>query len=159
MVKRILAVFTLGCFFSPGIFAAMISFMVIETGLPEFALKNPHSERWETSLLDVFFDAGHIVSNAPILRLASNPQNGIETIARPDIDEAAETGADYFLIAQLDFTPGSVTPHTVYLLLFRLRPFGKIYERQVPGRVYASSRDESDNYRVIIRGLVPHLVE
>jgi hypothetical protein len=159
MVKRISLLLFLGVFFVPGIFAAMVSFLVIETGLPETAGRNQYSERWESSLMDVFFEAGHIVSNAPILRLTSKPTAGIEVIAEPDIEEAVEGGADYFIVAQLDFTSGSLPPGTVSLLLFRLTPFSKLFERNIQGRTYASVREESEILRNIIMGLVPHIGE
>ena len=158
MLKRILALLLLGVFFVPGIFAAMVSFMVIETGLPEGAGRNQHSERWENSLMDVFFDAGHIVSNSPIMRLNSNPSVDIEVIAERDIEEAAEVGFDYFIIAQLDYTSNSQAP-SVSLFLFRIRPFGKVFERSIQGRKYVSIREESENLRNIVMGLMPYIGE
>jgi|TergutMp193P3_1026864.scaffolds.fasta_scaffold26717_3 hypothetical protein len=157
MMKRISALLLLGVFFVPGIFAAMVSFVVIETGLPDGAGKNQYSERWESSLMDVFFEAGHIVSNAPILRLNSKPSVGIEVIAEKDIEEAAEGGSDYFIIALLDFTSVSQPPGTVSLLLFRIAPYAKLFERNIPGRSYSSVREESETLRNIVMGLVPHL--
>jgi len=158
MLKKISAFLLLGVFSVPGVFAAMISFIVIETGLPESAGRNQHSERWENTLLDVFFEAGHIVSNAPILRLVSRPSVDIETIARADFQEAAEGGADYFIIAQLDFSSSSQQPG-VSLLLFRLRPREKLLEKQLEGRSYVSVREESEILRNTVLGLIPHISE
>jgi len=157
MVKRIMALLLFGVFLVPGIFAAMVSFMIVETGLVQGAGKNQYSERWEDSLLDIFFEAGHIVSNAPILRLETRPSAGIEAIAESDIEEAGEGGADYFIIAHLDFTSASQSPGTVSLYLFRISPYGKIFERSIEGRSYASIREESEILRNIIMGLMPHI--
>jgi len=159
MVKRIPALLLLGVFFVPGIFAAMVSFLVVETGLPDGAGKNQYSERWESSLMDVFFESGHIVSNAPILRLGSKPSSGIEAIAGRDIEEAAGGGADYFIIAQLDFASTSQAPNSVSLFLFRIAPYAKLFERQIQVRTYSSAREESETLRNIIMGLIPHIDE
>jgi len=156
-MKRISFLLLLGVFSISGIFASMVSFLVIETGLPESAGKNQYSERWESSLMDVFFESGHIVSNAPILRLDSKSSAGIEEIAERDIEEAAEGGSDYFIIAQLDFNSSSQAPSLVSLLLFRITPYAKLFERQIQVRTYSSAREESENLRNIIMGLIPHI--
>jgi len=157
MVKKISALLLFGVLFVPGITAAWVSFIVIETGLPDTAGRNQHSERWESSLMDVFFDAGYIVSNAPILRLNAKPSVGIEVVAERDIEEAAEGGADYFIIAQLDFTSPSQPPGNVTLFLFRITPLGKVFERSIQGRTYSSAREESEILRNIVMGLIPHI--
>jgi hypothetical protein len=135
----------------------MVSVMVIETGLPETAGRNQYSERWENSLMDAFFEAGQIVSNAPIMRLVSKPSAGIEAIAEPEFEEAVEGGFDYFIIVHLDFTSGSQSPGTISLLLFRLTPHSKLLERNIQGRSFSSAREESDFFRTTIAGLMPYI--
>ena len=71
--KCLMTVVFLCVFFLFRVEAATVSFLVIETGLTDEAGSRQHSGLWESGLLDVFFESGHIVSNAPILRLLSKP--------------------------------------------------------------------------------------
>lgn len=163
MVKKITAVLFLSFFIKLGAEAAMISVLVIETGLPQEGNKNQHSERWESNILDVFFDAGHIVSNAPILRLDArldaNPQGEIQNIASADINEARDTGSDYFIVAHLDYTPASQSPGKILLVLYSTTPIKKIADKQFAGKTYKSLKDEDDDLKKIIRELVPYLTQ
>jgi len=156
MVKKVTAVL-LGVFFVLNVEAATVSFMVIETGLPQEDAKYERSAVWENALMDVFFDAGHIVSNAPMLRLETKPAGDLQRVTASDIDEAREGGSDYFIVAQLEYTRGSRTPNEVLLSLFSVTPYKKIHERRVALKSYRSEREELDDLKVIIRGLVSHL--
>jgi hypothetical protein len=93
--------------------AAMIQFYVIETGVPPNVERKRCSELWENALMDVFFDSGHIVTNAPIYRLDTKPAGGIAEAAKVRIDEATDGGSDYIFIAMLDYPPDSGTPSEV----------------------------------------------
>ena len=135
----------------------MVSFFVVETGVPLEGGRRTHSIQWENALLDVFFDAGYIVSNAATLRLDSKPSGEAQTVFETDIIEARNTGANYFIIAQLDYNSGSATPMEITLVLFSTNPNKKIYESQMAGKTYRTTREEVDELTKIARGLIPHI--
>ena len=158
MMKKCLAIMAfLSVFFVPGIKAANVSFLVVETGLSFEAGANQHSGLWEDGLLDVFFDAGHIVSNAPILRIEAKPAWGFPEEAEGDLNEAIEGGADFFILAFLDYTVGANAPQNIFLQLYRIDPYKKIFEQQYTGKTFKSNKEEYDNLKAIVKGLVPHL--
>jgi len=153
--KRAAAVLTI-FFLALNAQAAMVSIFVIETGLPQ-GQRNEHSERWENALFDVFFDAGAIVSNAPMLRLDFTPSGDeIEDIAEKDMNEAGATGSDYFILAQLNYS-GSGEPREISFIVYSVNPGRKIYEQKITGKTYRSVKEENDDLKKIVRGLVPHL--
>ena len=158
MAKKCLMIAAFLCvFFVLRIEAANISFLVIETGLSLEADTNQHSVLWESSLLDVFFDAGHIVFNAPVLRLETKPAGEFPQEAKDELDDAMEGGAEYFILAFLDYDANSQIPRNISLQLFRINPYKKIFEQQYTGKTYRSTREEYDDLKGIVRGLVPHL--
>ncbi|MDR2053205.1 MAG: hypothetical protein LBP80_07310 [Treponema sp.] len=116
--------------------AYTVSFIVVETGLPEEQGVCEYSILWESGLLDVFFDAGHIVSNAPVLRLSKVPAKQFPDEAVESLNEANTGGADYFVLALLDYrgsgAPDISTPKPkqVSLRLFKTSPFRFIGEEK-----------------------------
>ena len=158
MRKKCLAIAAfLSVIFAPVITAANVSFLVIETGLSSEAGANQHSVLWEDGLLDVFFETGHIVSNAPVLRIEAKPDGDFPEEARGDLDEAIEGGADFFILALLDYTAGTSMPQNIFLQLYRIDPYKKIFEQQYTGKTFKSNKEEYDNLKAIVKGLVPHL--
>jgi hypothetical protein len=157
MAKKFLAAAILSVFFVSGIEAANVSFLVVESGLSLEAKSNQHSELWESGLLDVFFEAGHIVSNAPILRLEGKPAGEFPQEARDEMDEAIMGGAEYFIVALLDYDAAVQIPQNISLQLFRLNPYKKIIEQQHTGKAFNTTREEYEDLKVAVRGLVPHL--
>ena len=145
-----------GVIFAININAATVSFLVIETGLPPETGINQHSVLWENGLLDVFFEAGHIVSNAPIKRLNSKPMEEFPREAMGDLNDAREGGAEFFILALLEYN-GVQAPDKISLRMFKLNPYKKIFEQQHNGKRSNSTREEYDGLTAIIRGLVPHL--
>jgi hypothetical protein len=103
--------------------SATVNFLVVETVPPgedspgEGAPPFESSALWEACLLDVFFEAGHVVSNSPILRLdglraADLPgKNGaggeFPREIRPELEGAALGGAEYFVLVLLTYQPGA----------------------------------------------------
>ena len=157
MPKRTLAAAVfLSVFFVFRIQAANVSFLVIETGLSFEAGANQHSELWESGLFDVFFEAGHIASNAPVLRIEANPKGEFPQEALDDLKEATDGGAEYFIIVLLDYD-ASQSPQAISLQLFRIDPYEKIFEQHYTGRAFSSTREEYDNLKVVIQGVVPYL--
>jgi hypothetical protein len=116
--------------------AYTVSFIVVETGLPEEQGVCEYSNFWETGLLDVFFDAGHIVSNAPVLRLNKPSAKQFPDEAVENLNEANAGGVDYVVLALLDYqgsgAPDASTPKPkqVSLRLFKTSPFRFIGEEK-----------------------------
>jgi len=138
--------------------ASMVSFFVIETGLPMEGATNQHSQRWESAFMDVFFDEGHIVSNSPIQRLFSKSSDDILREISLLIEEAKDGGVDYVLVTQLDFNADAV-PCGISFFIYRVTSQEKVFERRFTGKSYRSSRDEVDDLKTIARELVPYMSE
>jgi hypothetical protein len=128
---------------------ATVSFLVIETGLREETPIFESSKIWENALMDVFFDTGHIVSNAHILRLNSNDsREGLPSEAKDALGEALEGGADFFVLAMLDYqNPPKVLgeepqPRGISIRLFRTNPFKFVYAEDYSVQVKVTAKDE-----------------
>jgi hypothetical protein len=137
----------------------MVSFFIIETGLPLEGAKTQYSKLWENTFFDVFFDAGYIVCNSPMMRIESKPKMSLEKFVKNEVDEARDGGADYFLVAQLDYQGDSSTPREVSLVLFNVTPFRLIKEQKVMQRKYKSDKEEFDDLKSIVKGIVPKINE
>jgi len=159
MAKKIISVLFLGVFFVLNASAYMVSFFIIESGLPQEGSKNQHSQQWENAFFDVFFDAGYIVCNAPMLRVAAKPKMSIEKFVEDEVDEAREGGADYFIVAQIDYSDSDLTPKEVSLALFSITPYRLIKERKLTGKAYKSEKDEIEDLRNIVKSIVPKINE
>jgi len=159
MAKKIIFVLFLGVLFVFNASAYMVSFFIIESGLPLEGLKNQHSLQWENAFFDVFFDAGYIVCNAPMMRVAAKPKMSIEKFVEGEVDEARDGGADYFIVAQIDYSEGVITPNEISLVLFSITPYRIIKERKLTGKAYKSEKDEIDDLRNIVKGIVPKINE
>ncbi|MDR2371378.1 MAG: hypothetical protein LBD71_07850 [Treponema sp.] len=165
MVSKKIAVLFLSALVSVPVPAATVSFLIVETGLPPGADANEHSSLWESGLFDVFFDAGHIVSNAPILRLEGKFEKELPETARADIDEAAQGGMDYFIIAVLDYPlaeiseteTAAVRPDQVSLKLFTTSPCRLLFEQRCGKKQLTSMDDEFLWVKQEVRRLLPQL--
>jgi hypothetical protein len=143
---------------------ATVSFMVIETGIREEVPVADSSRLWEYALLDVFFDTGHIVSNTPILRIAERPQKNLPDEARGSLDEALEGGADFFIVAVLDYQDPSPTganqlrPRHISLRLFQTMPYRFLYSREYSSAdLRIAEKDEVSNAMNVARAMATHL--
>jgi hypothetical protein len=134
--------------------ATMVSFYLIETGLSENAEDNQLSFLWENAFMDVFFDAGFIVSNAPILRMPNKPVGDI--MSQVNMTAVRNAGIDYLLIAQLDFTVNG-SPCEITFYIYKVNPREKILERQIQGRESRPSREEFEYMKAIARGLIRYI--
>lgn len=159
--KRFWLVFPLWIFLGLPLPAATVSFVVIETGLREESGKAGYSALWENSLLDVFFEAGHIVSNAPALRLSRFPAEGFPPELLADFTEAADGGADFFVLARLDYrfsqSGAEPAPWNIVLRIYRTRPYGLVHEERLEGLDASAARDESARANQIVRRLIPYI--
>ena len=127
----------------------MVSFLVVETGIPHTANAGDYAFLWEGGLMGAFFDAGHIVSNSPVLRLENPPIASIQRGEIPrealiDFDEALEGGADFFVIAMIEFISleGRVIPRDVFVQIFNTSTRSLIFVEKFPAGSGASPRDE-----------------
>jgi hypothetical protein len=150
--------------------AATLSFLVVELGTERATPEDADSSRpgpavsggfessslWETSLFDVFFEAGHIVSNSPILwtnRISGadfpgkeSPHREFPQEVRVDIETAAAGLADYFILALLTYPAGAADR--------------KAKPEQVSLRIYAAAPargevPETRDYRFVYEGTSP----
>jgi hypothetical protein len=135
----------------------MVSLVLVETGLPLEGAKNQYSMRWENAFFDVFFDAGYILCNSPMLRFDIKPARSMEYMIQDEMEEARQGGADYFIIAQLDYVPGSMRPGEISLMMYTITPSKKIYEKKISGKAYRSENEEANDLKAIIRGLVSQI--
>ena len=145
-----------------GAHGATVSFMVIETGIREEIPTADSSRLWGYALLDVFLDTGHIVSNAPLLRLAEKPAKSLPDEAREPLAEAREGGAEFFVVAVLDYQHPSGTEHlqprTISLRLFQTAPYRFLYSREYTAHdLRLAEKDETGNARNLARLLAAHV--
>jgi hypothetical protein len=144
--------------------AYTVSFMVVETGLPEGQGASGYSSFWESGLLDVFFDAGHIVSNAPILRLGAFPAKQFPDEAAESLSGANAGGADYFVLALLDYrengapdTSPSPRPKQVFVRLFKTGPFRFVREEKFAGPLKTQTGDDFISAKQAAMKILPYL--
>jgi hypothetical protein len=141
------------------VFAYTVSFIVIETGPLQDGAVTGSADLWENGLMDVFFNAGHIVSNAHTLRMDHEIFNDFPDEIQGDFDEARQGGVDFFIMTLLDYrvsgeAPGTVTgPRQVSLKVFRVNPYQKVYEQGYSGPI----RDELTRAKNAARSILPHL--
>ena len=133
--------------------AASVSFLIIETGLSEGMPISRHSTLWENSLMDVFFESGHIVSNAPRLRLQVAPGEGLPIQAEMDFQDAVEGGMDYFIIAIISHP----APNNVSLRLFSTESEEVLFEHNYTDVTTRSVREELEAVLDEVRVLAAHV--
>ena len=154
MPKKILLSQLLLCLFAVvRLEAANVSILVIETGLPKENPAQNYSLMWENGLMDVLFEAGHIVSNAPILRLSGKVQNGFPDEAERDMGEARENGMRYFLVAVVNYP----LPYNVSLRLFSTSSPEMLYEVKYTYKAPKSEKEEYDNIKKAIREMTTRI--
>jgi len=156
MLKRIVIAVIIGISLNLSIGAATVSFHVIETGINEdFDEKQSQSIEWENAFMDVFFDAGYIISNAPIVRLEKMPSDILQVI---DINEASSYGIDYMLIVLLDYKKEMQNSNEVLFYIYKVTRKEKVLEKKVLLK-RGSSQDDYFNMKSIAKGFVPYIGE
>lgn len=133
----------------------MVSFYVIETGVAEEVEMLQHSVNWENAFLDIFFDAGHIVCNAPILRLDKKPPGDISNMV--DMQDARNSGVDYILIAQIDYEVKTRNPQEISFLIYNLITKEKLLEKKISPDKLKKAKSEYEDMKSVVRGLVPYI--
>ncbi|MDR2595952.1 MAG: hypothetical protein LBC76_01405 [Treponema sp.] len=154
MFKRISIVLLASAMLTVSAAASTVSFYVVEAGKNEKA-DSKISDLWETAFMDVFFEAGYIISNAPVMQLARCPSNILQIV---DFKEAAYCGIDYMLIVLLDYKQGEARPEEISFYVFKVNKREKITESKIRQRTYSrNAREEYDNMKSIARGFVPYI--
>lgn len=137
-VGRIFLISALWCAALMPAFSATFSVVVVETGLEEAAPTAEASSAWESGIMAALFDAGHIVSNAPIRR------GGLGD----SIDTAREGGARYLISAELSYDASTLdskrpAPRSAVLTVHSLDPVRTLVEeRSVLSGSSGASEDE-----------------
>jgi len=147
----------LGLFLVFSVDAAMVSFYVIETGLPDNGRMNQHSVLWENAFLDVFFEAGHIVCDAPMLRLEEKPEED-DVLQFVNLYSMQSSGVEYIIIARLDYN-NTTAPTDILFYIYKMTPGEMIVEKQIEGRQARPAREELEYMKTIARGFTPYIPE
>ena len=147
--KRFGIVVLLSLFMVFPLSASMVSFLLIETGLKTGSNSGEYTNVWEDGLMSAFFDAGHIVSNSPVMRLENVTASDLEgnilpAQAQEDFSDAARGGADFFIMAILEYNSqgGRYKPQMISIRIFSTVSRGLIYEHRFPAGTGANLRDE-----------------
>jgi hypothetical protein len=136
--------------------------MIVETGVGENAPRLDASSLWEGGLMGVCFDTGHIVTNAPILRLERNQVRTYPDEGLLDLGEALEGGVEYYILAVLDYElrpqddPSAYLPHSVALRFAQLSPHRVLFEVQYTGNPRASLAEALQQAKDAARVLLSH---
>jgi hypothetical protein len=113
--------------------------MVIETGVGAQSAGDAAARQWEDGIMEVFFDAGQVISNAPPLWLPACPPGDIPDAALRDLTDAGVGSSDYFIIAFLNYSDAitrGVTPlpTSALLRLYRVSPYRFLVEKSVTAK-------------------------
>jgi hypothetical protein len=144
-------------------FSSTLSVMVVETGIGGDTPRLDVSSLWEGGLMDVFFDTGHIVSNAPILRLERDAIGVYPEERLLDLEEAILGGAEYYILVVLDYGPGedgedvqSFRPRSIALRFVRINPRRVLYETQLRGNPRSTLGEELATAKSAAREIISH---
>jgi len=157
--KRLLSLAALIMLFSFPVSASMVSFLIVETGLSEETAYMPQTGLWEGGLMDAFFDAGHIVTNSPAARMQKKPAPDISGLVEEDYQDAVSGGADYFLLAFLEYQNRAdrSIPVRITLKLYKTDSKKLIFEQNFPA---GTGKDLDEEYKIAQnagRAIIPHL--
>jgi hypothetical protein len=138
--------------------AATVSILVIEVGATE---NTGVAAIWETGMMDVLFDMGHIVSNAPTMRISNFDNEEMPLEARRDFEDAEQSGVDYFIIAQLGYLKaeksGAKRPDQISLNLYKIRPYSVLYTSKYEADTGTPLVEEISNAQKAARTLAPYI--
>ncbi|MDR1443389.1 MAG: hypothetical protein LBI94_00760 [Treponema sp.] len=128
---------------------------------------------WESCLMDVFFEAGHIVSNSPVLGLGRSGGMNIPGRESPgmefpgelqkDLAEARSGLADYFILVLLSYPAADrkTKPEQVDVRIYGLEPYRFVYEETgfLAPAAAAPARpvNETEQAKRFIRLLIPRI--
>ena len=142
LTKRLLGVAALLLLMAFPASAFMVSFMVVETGLGEEA-SSVYAGLWEGGLMEAFFDAGHIVTNAPATRLPGKPANDLSGFLEDDFNDAVSGGAEYFILGYLEYQVNrGAIPVGMELKLYKTDSRKLLFEHKFPAGSGKDVREE-----------------
>ena len=127
--------------------AANVSFLVMETGIQQGSPSVRYSTLWENGLMEVFFEFGHIVSNAPMMQLFERPKDIFPAEAERDYKDAKEGGIDFFIIAIINYPTtraNAVKPQNVILRLFNTKSENLLHEKTYSDTKSKTPKEEYD---------------
>jgi len=149
---RILTGLLMGIFAAPVLCAANISVLVMESGENRESAEARYPVLWENGLLEIFFDAGHIVTNSPKVQIDGKFEDDFPAEAKKEFDNAREVGMDYFLVALIDYSTS-----VVVMRLFDIRSTKKVLEQKYKASTFRNSKDEYDKIKAAIRVMAAQL--
>ena len=114
--------------------ASMVSFLIVEVGVSEDIPSTEHSDLWEGGLMASFFDAGHIVTNSPVLRLQNRPVPDLTGPVMRDFTDARLGGVDYFFLCYMNFNVNgrNAVPVDINIRAYRTATQELIFEQSFP---------------------------
>jgi len=162
MIFRRLGIFVLFfTLFSFPASALMVSFLVVETGLNEDAPGNQMSTLWEGGLMAAFFDAGHIVTDSPVIRIEKKPASDLTGRIESDFNEAVTAGSEYFLLGFMDYKIDGTkfVPVSITLKLYKTGSKKLIFEKLFPVGQGKSLAEEHQLAQQAGQVIVSHIEE
>jgi hypothetical protein len=129
--------------------------MVVETG---GSGAGGMATLWESGIMNELFEAGHIVSNAPAAWVPHTDGGELPTEVRRELNEAANGGADYFVVILLANKDGAETPELeeLALYIYKIRPRSLLYiEKYVVGLISKEGVPDTGN---LARTLVSKII-
>jgi hypothetical protein len=112
-------------------------------------------------MMDSFFDAGHIVSNSPILRIEHFEQSSGEKLppeARRELDEARLGGADFFVVILLNYEDNPQgRPLDILIRIFRTTGGQMVYETKCGSYNGVKAEEEFQQIKQNAVRIVPQL--
>jgi hypothetical protein len=153
-------------FFVSPLFSANVSVLIIETGLRngQPVSFSEMTDIWETGLMDVFFEEGHVVTNAQAFALKKKPGKELTCEIQSYITEAEDTGIDYFVLAYLNYETGTarsfgvLKPADIEFNLFNINPSKCVWTQYIDlGQVARPRTEELNRVKKVVRSLIMHL--
>ena len=144
--RRFCCVFVLLAVLIFPVSASMVSFLVVETGLSEQSPNTQYGSIWEGALMSCFFDAGYIVTSAPIMRMEQKPSQDLTGTVKNGFDEASWGGADFFILGFLNYRRQgvSVSPVDITIRIYGTDSQKLIFEQDFP---VGNGRNINEEYR------------
>ena len=149
--------------------AATISVLVVETGLSSGNGCTSSAMVWESGFMDIFFEAGHIVSNAPCVQIANAFDSNADRFASSgvlprevngDFDQARIGGADFFVLVILDYKEGSLElSKEVFIRVFRVSTGELLHETKIAARLWKNNDEEFIDVKHQAEKIVPQFVK
>ena len=139
--------------------ASVVSFLLVETGLREGAPEPQYTSIWEGGLMNAFFDAGHVVTNSPITRMERKPDRDLTGIVAVDFRDAADGGAEYFILGFLEYSleTGTAVPSEIILKIYRVRSGQVVHEQKFRAGAGKSLNEEYQIAQNVGRSMLSHL--